>query len=45
MNQNNLIKIAAFSPDLLKSPSGWLGHLPFARWVIQEAKPKIFVEL
>jgi len=45
MKQNNLLNIAAFSPDLLQSPSAWLGHLPFAAWIIREIKPKIFVEL
>jgi uncharacterized coiled-coil protein SlyX len=45
MNKNNLLDIAAFSPKLLQSPSAWLGHLPFAGWVIREVKPKIFVEL
>jgi GT2 family glycosyltransferase len=42
---NILIKTASFTPDLLQRPSGWLGHLPFAAWVIQEVAPKIFVEL
>src|SRR5712664_3964113 len=45
MNQNSLLDIAAFSPRPLQSPSAWLGHLPFAAWVIQEVSPKIFVEL
>lgn len=45
MNSNNLISAASFSPDLLKSNSGWLGHLPFAGWLIREIKPEIFVEL
>lgn len=45
MNENNLIKIASFTPDLLQSPNAWLGHLPFAAWVIREVSPKIFVEL
>jgi len=45
MNQNSLLDIAAFSPRSLQSPSAWLGHLPFAGWVIQEISPKIFVEL
>lgn len=26
-------------------PSGWTGHLPFALWVIEAARPRIFVEL
>ncbi|MCX7068400.1 MAG: class I SAM-dependent methyltransferase [Methylococcales bacterium] len=45
MNQNNLIPAASFTPNLLQSPSAWLGHLPFASWVTQEVSPKIFVEL
>jgi hypothetical protein len=45
MNQNNLLDIAAFSPKSLQSPNAWVGHLPFAAWVIQEISPKIFVEL
>jgi hypothetical protein len=45
MISNNLLIAASFTPDLLQSPSAWLGHLPFAAWVIQEVSPKIFVEL
>jgi len=45
MSPNNLIAAASFTPNLLQSPSAWLGHLPFACGVIQEVKPKIFVEL
>lgn len=45
MKQNNLLEVAAFSPDLLGLPSAWLGHLPFAGWVMREVRPKIFVEL
>lgn len=45
MNQNNLLEIAAFSPNSLQSPNAWVGHLPFAAWIIQEVSPKIFVEL
>ncbi len=45
MTLNSLITAASFTPDLLQAPSAWLGHLPFAAWVIQEASPKIFVEL
>ncbi|MBD3768323.1 MAG: class I SAM-dependent methyltransferase, partial [Gammaproteobacteria bacterium] len=40
-----LISVASFSPDSLQSPNAWLGHLPFAAWVIQEVSPRIFVEL
>jgi len=45
MNPNNLLETASFEPDLLNSNSGWLGHLPFAGWLIREVKPKILVEL
>ena len=26
-------------------PSAWIGHLPFAFWVVEEARPRILVEL
>jgi hypothetical protein len=45
MIPNSLIAAASFAPNSLSSPSGWLGHLPFAAWVIREVSPKIFVEL
>ena len=45
MNLNNLFEIAAFSPKSLENPNAWVGHLPFAAWVIKEVSPKIFVEL
>ena len=45
MITNNLISVASFTPKSLRSPNSWVGHLPFAAWVIQEIKPKIFVEL
>jgi hypothetical protein len=40
-----LLDIAAFFPKTLQSPSAWIGHIPFAGWVIREVSPKIFVEL
>ena len=45
MIPNNLITAASFTPNSLQSPNAWVGHLPFAAWVIQEVSPKIFVEL
>jgi len=45
MNQNNLIAAASFVPRSLQSPGTWVGHLPFAAWVIREIAPRIFVEL
>ena len=41
----SLIKAASFTPNSIQSPNAWIGHLPFAAWVIQEVSPKIFVEL
>jgi hypothetical protein len=45
MKRNNLLEFASFSPEYMSAPSSWLGHLPFAAWVIQELSPNIFVEL
>lgn len=45
MTQNSLFSVASFTPDSLQSPDSWVGHLPFAAWVIKEVAPKIFVEL
>ena len=45
MIANNFISAAAFTPNSLQYPNAWVGHLPFAAWVIQEVSPKIFVEL
>ena len=45
MNQNKLLEVAAFLPRSLESPNAWVGHLPFAAWLIQEISPKVFVEL
>ena len=27
------------------TPSAWIGHIPFAAWIVQEAAPRLFVEL
>jgi len=45
MITENLITVASFTPKSLHFPNSWLGHLPFAAWIIQEVSPKIFVEL
>jgi lipopolysaccharide biosynthesis protein len=41
----NLLKVASFSPAWLEFPKAWVGHLPFAQWVMHQVKPKVFVEL
>ena len=45
MVEKNIIKAAEFKPDLLGKPSAWLGHLPFASWLIGEIRPSCLVEL
>jgi glycosyltransferase involved in cell wall biosynthesis len=45
MIENSLIAAASFRPHSLQFPDAWVGHLPFASWVMQEIAPKIFVEL
>ena len=45
MISNSLITAASFTPNSLQPPNAWVGHLPFASWIIQEVAPKIFVEL
>ena len=45
MLPKSLIAAASFVPNLLDSPSAWFGHMPLARWLTQEASPRVFVEL
>ena len=45
MNVDRLFDVAAFSPRSLQPPNGWVGHLPFAYWLITEISPKVCVEL
>ncbi len=44
MNRN-LISAATFVPNSLQFPGGWVGHLPFAAWLVKETSPQIIVEL
>lgn len=39
------LEVLSFSPKYLEFPDNWVGHLPFAAWLINKCKPDIFVEL
>ena len=41
----SLLKTASFNPESLQDPNAWVGHLPFASWIIQQVNPDVFVEL
>jgi len=34
-----------FQPKRLVYPDAWIGHIPFAAWLISQIKPSLFVEL
>ncbi|WP_158284480.1 glycosyltransferase [Azospirillum sp. TSO35-2] len=37
--------ISFLTPDLIVAPPSWLGHTPFALWIIDALRPRTFVEL
>ena len=43
--KDSLLEIASFTTHPFSQNSGWLGHLPFAAWLIRIIDPKVFVEL
>ena len=45
LNSFSPLKAASFRPLSLASPNPWVGHLPFAYWIMGAIKPSIFVEL
>ena len=45
MDYLTLINAASFLPARLVFPYGWIGHTPFAGWLIKTIEPSIFVEL
>lgn len=36
---------ANFRPIRVVPPNAWVGHLPFANWIVQQTRPRVFVEL
>jgi len=45
MEIENLLAAASFEPLSVQFPDSWVGHTPFAFWLIKEIQPKVFVEL
>lgn len=45
MDYSRLIRSADFRPERLVPPDSWIGHIPFAAWLIQILQPRTFVEL
>jgi len=45
VNYISLLETASFKPVSLAQPNAWVGHLPFAAWLIKTIQPGIFVEL
>ena len=45
MDYNKLLNVARFSPVSIKFPNSWVGHLPFAKWIVESCSPAVFVEL
>ncbi len=41
----NCVSDVSFQKPLAMSPSGWLGHGPFAFWLMAQHRPRQFVEL
>lgn len=42
---NSLVQAALFNPASIQFPPAWLGHIPFAAWLVQQLRPQVFVEL
>ncbi|MBK1644895.1 hypothetical protein CKO25_09580 [Thiocapsa imhoffii] len=45
MDDAFLIRSVAFQPARLVDPDSWIGHIPFAAWLMQTLQPRQFVEL
>ena len=41
----SLISSVSWSPEWIQEPHAWVGHMPYAYWLMAECQPRIFVEL
>lgn len=39
------LNTSMFMKPMNLPPSAWVGHIPFAAWIVEELKPAVFVEL
>ncbi len=46
MNTVNCLSSSAFwRPEHISHPLSWVGHIPFAFWIVEAAQPRVLVEL
>lgn len=45
MNYRSLLQMASWQPLWLQHPPAWVGHMPFAYWLMKETFPFLMVEL
>ena len=45
LSNQAIIEAVTFQPNWLKKPYSWVGHIPFASWLVHVAKPRTIVEL
>ena len=45
MSYNCARPITLMQPERLVFPPGWVGHIPFAFWIVEATRPRCFVEL
>jgi hypothetical protein len=43
--KESITEAALFAPQWLKKPYSWVGHIPFASWLVRVGKPRTIVEL
>jgi hypothetical protein len=42
---SELVSLAGYNPKHVTNPFAWVGHIPFAYWLVSHLRPKVFVEL